>query len=240
MKDSLSGYISTRLEPLVSADGAGGIVSPQAANPTATASFCQSEFTPDFMMRLIGGLDCCPWGATSGRREERLAQTSPLRGRPLYTADERLRRDQSVWTTVQGILAPVQFLVFLVSLCLVLHYLATGNGLAFATTSIVVKTLVLYTIMITGSIWERDVFGRFLFAAAFFWEDVVSMLVLALHTTYLIAFFSGVVDPQRQMWLALAAYASYVVNAAQFVLKLRTARRQEHLWSPAGALGHTS
>lgn len=169
-----------------------------------------------------------------------MAQTSPLRGRPLYTADERLRRDASIWTLVQGVLAPVQFLVFLISLGLVVHYLVTGNGLAIATGSIVVKTLVLYTIMVTGAIWERDVFGRYLFAPAFFWEDLVSMLVLALHTTYLIAFFSGAVDPERQMWLALAAYASYVINAAQFVLKLRAARQQEHLWAPAGALGHTS
>jgi 3-vinyl bacteriochlorophyllide hydratase len=169
-----------------------------------------------------------------------MAQISPLRGRPLYTADERLRRDQSVWTTVQGVLAPVQFAVFLISLCLVVRYLATGNGLTAATVSIVAKTIVLYAIMITGSIWERDVFGRFLFAPAFYWEDVVSMLVLALHTTYLIAFFSGVVDAERQMWLALAAYLSYVVNATQFVLKLRAARRQELPWSPAAALGHTS
>jgi 3-vinyl bacteriochlorophyllide hydratase len=192
------------------------------------------------MGRLIEALDCCPWGATAGRREIRMAQTSPLRGRPLYTADERLRRDQSVWTTVQGVLAPVQFVVFLISLCLVVRYLATGNGLAAATVSIVAKTIVLYAIMITGSIWERDVFGRFLFAPAFYWEDVVSMLVLALHTTYLIAFFSGMVDAERQMWLALAAYVSYVVNATQFVLKLRAARRQELRWSPVAALGHTS
>ena len=93
------------------------------------------------------------------------------------------------------------------------------------------KTVVLYTIMVTGAIWERDVFGRYLFAPAFFWEDLVSMLVLALHTTYLIALFSGAVDAERQMWLALAAYASYVINATQFVLKLRAARQQEHLWS---------
>ena len=169
-----------------------------------------------------------------------MAQTSPLRGRPLYTADERLRRDQSVWTTVQGVLAPVQFMVFLISVCLVVRYLATGDGLTAATVSIVAKTIVLYAIMITGSIWERDVFGRFLFAPAFYWEDVVSMLVLALHTTYLIAFFSGMVDAERQMWLALAAYVSYVVNATQFVLKLRAARRQELRWSPVAALGHTS
>jgi 3-vinyl bacteriochlorophyllide hydratase len=197
-------------------------------------------FTFDPFTRFIGSADCCPWGATAGRRETRMAQTSPLRGRPLYTADERLRRDASIWTLVQGILAPVQFLVFLISLGLVLHCLATGHGLAAATTSVVVKTFVLYAIMITGSIWERDVFGRYLFAPAFFWEDVVSMLVLALHTTYLIAVFSGAVDGQRQLWLALAAYASYAVNATQFVLKLRAARRQEHMWTPAGALSHPS
>jgi 3-vinyl bacteriochlorophyllide hydratase len=169
-----------------------------------------------------------------------MAQTSPLRGRPLYTADERLRRDASVWTLVQGILAPIQFVVFLVSLALVIFFLMTGHGLGVATGSVVVKTLVLYTIMVTGAIWERDVFGQYLFAPAFFWEDVVSMLVLALHTTYLIALFSGSVDAERQMWLALAAYASYLVNATQFVLKLRAARRQEPVWTPAGAMGHTT
>ncbi|MCA3664066.1 MAG: 2-vinyl bacteriochlorophyllide hydratase, partial [Methylobacterium sp.] len=32
--------------------------------------------------------------------------------------------------------------------------------------------------------------------------------------------------PQVQMGIALAAYATYVVNAAQFLLKLRAARLQ--------------
>jgi 3-vinyl bacteriochlorophyllide hydratase len=140
---------------------------------------------------------------------------------------------------VQGVLAPVQFAVFLISLSLVLRYLVSGHGAGLATASIVVKTVVLYTIMVTGSIWERAVFGRYLFVPAFFWEDVVSMLVLALHTAYLVALFSGAVDTERQMWLALAAYASYVINATQFVLKLRDARRQEHAWTGAGLVGHT-
>ena len=197
-------------------------------------------FTVDLVNRFVGAADCCPWSATAGVREFHLAQTSPLRGRPLYTADQRRRRDASAWTTVQGVLAPVQFLVFLISLTLVLRYLASGQGLEIATASIVVKTLTLYAIMVTGAIWERDVFGRYLFAPAFFWEDVVSMLVLALHTTYLVAVFSGVVDAERQMWLALAAYASYLINATQFVLKLRAARRQETLWAPDAALGSLS
>jgi 3-vinyl bacteriochlorophyllide hydratase len=125
---------------------------------------------------------------------------------------------------VQGVLAPVQFLVFLASLGLVLRYLATGDGLAAATVSVVVKTLVLYTIMVTGSIWEHAVFGRWLFAPSFFWEDVFSFLVLALHTAYLWAVWSQALEPRHQMYLALAAYAAYVINAAQFLLKLRAAR----------------
>jgi 3-vinyl bacteriochlorophyllide hydratase len=147
----------------------------------------------------------------------------------LYTPEQRLRRDATKWTLVQGILAPVQFAVFLVSLALVLRYLATGEGFDVATASVVIKTLLLYAIMITGSIWEREVFGCYLFAPAFFWEDVFSFLVLALHTAYLVALFAGLGDARQQMLLALAAYASYFVNATQFVLKLRAARRDERL-----------
>ena len=146
---------------------------------------------------------------------------------PLYTPEERRRRDASGWTLVQGILAPVQFLIFLVSLALVLRFLATGDGWGAATVSVVVKTLALYTIMVTGCIWEKQVFGVYLFAPAFFWEDVFSMLVLALHSAYLVALATGALSPHGQMALALAAYAAYVVNAAQFLLKLRAARRDE-------------
>ncbi len=143
---------------------------------------------------------------------------------PLYTPAERVRRDESVWTLVQGVLAPVQFLVFLISLSLVLRYLYNGEGQTLAIWSVVVKTITLYTIMITGCIWEKVVFGRYLFAPAFFWEDVFSMLVLALHTAYLVALFTGKLQSQALMYLALAAYATYVVNAAQFIWKLRLAR----------------
>ena len=153
-------------------------------------------------------------------------RSSMARAKPLYTADQRIRRDQSVWTLVQGVLAPAQFLVFLVSLGLVLRYLASGEGQTAAILSVVIKTLVLYAIMITGAIWEKVVFGRYLFAPAFFWEDVFSMLVLALHTAYLIALHWAWLDAQGLMLLALAAYASYAINATQFVLKLRAARLQ--------------
>jgi len=147
--------------------------------------------------------------------------------RPLYTPDERRRRDETPWTLVQGILAPVQFLVFIASTVLVIRFLWTGEGEGLATASIVLKTLLLYTIMVTGCIWEKVVFGKYLFARAFFWEDVFSMLVLALHTAYLIALLGGLLTVKEQMILALAAYLAYVINATQFLLKLRAARLQQ-------------
>ena len=145
---------------------------------------------------------------------------------PLYTADQRKRRDESVWTLIQGLLAPIQFLIFGVSLFLVIRFLTTGEGEGAAEISILLKTMALYAIMITGSIWEKVVFDEWLFAKAFFWEDVFSMAVLALHTAYLLMLFNGWGTTHEQMYVALAAYATYVINAGQFLWKLRIARLQ--------------
>ena len=145
---------------------------------------------------------------------------------PLYTPAERARRDATRWTLVQGVLAPLQFLAFLVSLALVLRYLLLGEGLVAASVSVVIKTLFLYAIMVTGAIWEKRVFGVWLFARPFFWEDVFSMAVIALHTAYLVALAGGALGARGQMLLALAAYATYVINAGQFLRKLRMARRE--------------
>lgn len=125
---------------------------------------------------------------------------------------------------MQGILAPLQFLVFAVSLVLVLRYIATGAGYEAATLSILVKTCLLFLIMITGAIWEKVVFGQYLLAPAFFWEDVFSFAVIALHFAYISALWTNFLSPMGLMVLALTAYAAYVVNAAQFLRKLRLAR----------------
>jgi 3-vinyl bacteriochlorophyllide hydratase len=144
----------------------------------------------------------------------------------LYTAEERKRRDETVWTLVQGILAPLQFLVFLVSLALVIRTLNTGEGVFAADVSIVVKTFFLYTIMVTGAIWEKVVFGKYLFAEAFFWEDVFSLLVIALHTLYLVMLLGNYGTLEQRLLVALAGYGAYVINAGQFIWKLRMARLQ--------------
>ena len=154
-------------------------------------------------------------------------------GRLLYTPEERTRRDGSPWTIVQGVLAPLQLLAFLVSLWLVLSFLRSGEGAETATISVIVKTGFLYAIMLTGAIWEKEVFGVWLLARPFFWEDVVSMAVIALHSAYLYAWLTGALGIREQMWLALVAYATYVVNALQFFYKLRMARREANRLSAA-------
>lgn len=151
-------------------------------------------------------------------------ETETAVGGSLYTQAQRQRRDDSVWTLVQGILAPLQFLVFLISLGLVVRTLTTGEGAFAADVSIVAKTGLLYLIMITGSIWEKVVFGRWLFAPAFFWEDVFSMGVLALHTAYLAMLIFAVGTLEQRFAVALAGYAAYAINAGQFLWKLRVAR----------------
>ena len=179
---------------------------------------CRGQFTlPLDPRRLAASAALCWPGSEAGR-----GATFQL-----YTSEERKRRDASPWTIVQAVLAPVQFLIFLVSFGLVIRYLVTGDGLPLATASVVLKTIALYAIMVTGSIWEREVFGRYLFARPFFWEDVFSILVLALHTIYLVALVFDALSSRDLMLIALAAYATYVINATQFVLKLRAARREQ-------------
>ncbi len=200
------------------------------------AKVSQKMFTQLFD-RLIASVDCCPWTG-HGRGLGAMKSTAPKARPPyLYSPEQRRRRDASPWTVVQGILAPIQFFVFMVSLGLVLHYLIAGHGLEAATISVLVKTACLYTIMITGAMWEYEVFGQYLFAPAFFWEDVFSFLVIGLHTAYVAVLISGVATPHTQMLIALAAYASYVINAMQFMMKLRAARLEKPSNARLGQMG---
>ena len=153
-------------------------------------------------------------------------QSSPQVDRwNLYTPSQRIIRDRTVWTKVQAILAPLQFIVCIISLALVVRYLSTSEGYYIATVSIVVKSFLLFLIMVTGAIWEKVVFGQFLFAEAFFWEDVVSFFVIFFHSLYLYVLLSGDFLPTSQMLVALFAYFLYFINAFQFLRKLRLARQ---------------
>lgn len=149
---------------------------------------------------------------------------SAILGQQIYTDEQRNRRDSTIWTTVQGVLAPLQFVVFGISLILLLRYLYSGAGYEIATFSVLVKTAILFIIMITGAIWEKVVFGQYLLAPSFFWEDVFSFFVIAAHSIYLLALMTSLFEPLILTYIALTAYFLYVVNAVQFVWKFRIAR----------------
>ena len=80
-------------------------------------------------------------------------------------------------------------------------------------------------------------FGKWLFAPSFFWEDVFSMLVLTLQTAYLFGVITGRASHLQQMEIALAAYAAYAINATQFLLKLRQARLEKPAQAVVSGLG---
>ena len=58
------------------------------------------------------------------------------------------------------------------------------------------------------------------------------MGVIALHTAYLAAWWTDALAPRPLMLLALAAYATYAINAAQFVAKFRRARADRKYETP--------
>lgn len=142
-----------------------------------------------------------------------------------YTSEQLAQRDRSPWTRVQMILAPIQFLVFLVSVGLIIRYLATGQGYTIAVISVLIKIALLWAITITGMIWEKAVFGHYFLAREFFWEDIGNAVAMIAHNLYFLA--AGLHWPNRAvMALMLLAYCTYLVNCAQFVLKGIRAGRQ--------------
>lgn len=141
-----------------------------------------------------------------------------------YTAEQLQRRDNSKWTLVQAILAPVQFLAFLVSLGLVIRYLTTGEGYEIATISVLVKISLLWLITITGMIWEKEVFGKWFLAPEFFWEDTFNAIAMITHNLYFFARWQGWSE-QALMSLMLFAYSTYMINCVQFFIKGLRARQ---------------
>ena len=72
--------------------------------------------------RLIDTVDCCPWGRGRRAAARSRCRTLPDGRAALYRQRSAAAATHRRWTLVQGVLAPVQFLVFLVSLGLVLRY----------------------------------------------------------------------------------------------------------------------
>ncbi|MGJ3239666.1 MAG: 2-vinyl bacteriochlorophyllide hydratase [Anaerolineae bacterium] len=142
-----------------------------------------------------------------------------------YTPEQLDARNRSKWTIVQGILAPLQLLAFIISFVLILRYLRTGTGYEIANISVLIKIVLLWLITITGMFWEKEVFGKWFLAKEFFWEDTLNAVALFMHNLYFLAIMLGW-DERQLMLLMLVAYVSYMVNFAQFLWRGIQAYRQ--------------
>jgi 3-vinyl bacteriochlorophyllide hydratase len=145
-----------------------------------------------------------------------------------YTPEQLARRDRSVWTTVQAILAPTQFIAFLVSASLVFHAWQTHSGYDIATISIIVKISLLWAITITGMIWEKEIYGHYFLAKEFFWEDIGNAVAIVTHNLYFVVKLLGW-DDNAVMGVMLFAYATYLLNCAQFIRRGIHAGKQRRL-----------
>ncbi len=146
-----------------------------------------------------------------------------------YTVEQIERRRQSRWTMVQIIGAPIQLLIFLISLCFVIYSLVTdGHAFELTNITILVKIATLYFMFITGMLWEKDVFGHYYMAPEFFWEDLVSTILLTTHTAYLVALLAGA--PKNVLLVVIiVAYFNYLVNALQYFVKFLKNRQKKAL-----------
>lgn len=153
-----------------------------------------------------------------------------------YTADQLERRARSKWTRVQIILAPIQFLIFLISFALVITYLRTGQGYWIATVSVWVKIALIWALTITGMLWEHDMFDHYFMAKEFFWEDLGNLIAILTHNAYFVAIWLGA-DAQTQMWVMVVAYVSYLLNAVQFVWRGIQSAQQRRALRPAAHNG---
>jgi 3-vinyl bacteriochlorophyllide hydratase len=147
-----------------------------------------------------------------------------------YTPDQLCRRQNSRWTRVQAILAPLQLLAFLVSVGFVLRYLTSGEGYGVAHVASLVKVALMIAITVTGMLWEHDVYGKYFLAPEFFWEDLVNGISLIAHLVFVGAWLMDA-SPRVQMVIMAVALATYVINFLQFAWRGIKSARQRRLAS---------
>ena len=202
---------------------------------------CQAMFTSGVLGQLIDSVDCCPPGArSSGAMPASLRSAQRARGRGLYTPEERRRRDASPWTLVQGVLAPAAVLRLRDQPRLgaalpghrdrphrrhrlhrgqdagALHHHGHGLGVGAAG----VRALSVRAGVLLGRRGQHPGAG-------------------AAHLVSRVALFTGALDTAaaRCCW-RWRPTPTYLVNATQFVLKLRAARLEQARWDgPAHGLG---
>ena len=140
---------------------------------------------------------------------------------PRYTPEQLAKRNASIWTDIQIILAPIQFLVFVTGVSVTVLYL---NGLFISnfywvSVAILFKTLFFALLFITGMFFEKEIFNKWVYSKEFLWEDIGSTVAAAFHLLYFVMAYFGYSDDVL-VWEAFLAYFTYIINALQYLVRI--------------------
>lgn len=131
----------------------------------------------------------------------------------------RERRAASIWTRIHPLFAIAQLLVFLVSVTLLVLHLLGIVSFGVVHVSVLVKIGLMLGAIVTGALWEHDVFGKWWFASEFFIEDTMTLNVFLLHVAYLVVVYAWPENTRMILALLGVAYTVYGLNVAQYILR---------------------
>jgi len=140
---------------------------------------------------------------------------------PRYTPEQLAKRNASIWTDIQIILAPIQFLFFIAGLATTALY-ANGlfvTGFYWVSIAILFKTLFFALLFITGMFFEKEVFDQWVYSKEFLWEDIGSTVAAFFHLLYFFLAWLGY-SQEVLIWDAFLAYFTYVINALQYLVRI--------------------
>jgi 3-vinyl bacteriochlorophyllide hydratase len=137
------------------------------------------------------------------------------------------RRAASLWTRIHPVFALAQLAAFFVSVGLLVAYFRGAVSFDAVHQSVIVKVTLMLGAIVTGALWEKDVFGKYWFAPEFMGEDTMTVNVFILHIAYLVMAYTHPDNITAQIGTLIVAYGVYIANVAQYVL--RTANMGKHM-----------
>ncbi len=134
-----------------------------------------------------------------------------------------------MWTLIHPIFALGQLLAFFVSVVLLVMYFRGAVSFDVVHTSVLVKVALMLGAIVTGALWEKDVFGHYWFAPEFMGEDTMTVNVFILHISYLAMAFAHPDNITIITGVLIMAYTVYVANVAQYILRTALLQRAQRV-----------
>jgi 3-vinyl bacteriochlorophyllide hydratase len=137
------------------------------------------------------------------------------------------RRATSVWTKIHPLFALGQLVAFFASCGLLVAYFFGHASLSAVESSALVKIGLMVGAVITGALWEHDVYGAWWFAPEFLIEDTMTVIVFLFQLGYLFVAFVHPTHTSSIIGMLCTAYAIYLFNVAQYVHRTQQAKKQQ-------------